>query len=87
MLVTLGTLRVKKPKKKIPRKFNLLFVITRTLYSSVQSRLLEIRLRNEQAINSTQNRIYSTKVFYVLPTLATLSILQDIYFIFVSELI
>ena len=40
MLVTLGTLRVKKPKKKILRKLNLIFVITRTLYSSVQSRLV-----------------------------------------------
>ena len=27
---------------------------------------LEIRLRNEEAINSTQNRIYSLKVFYFL---------------------
>ena len=48
---------------------------------------MEIRLRNEEAINSTQNRIYSLKVFQLLPTSATSGILQDIYFLFVSELI
>ena len=48
---------------------------------------LEIRLRNEEAINSTRKRIYSLKVFQLLPTSATSSILQDIYFLFVSELI
>ena len=37
-------------------------------YSSLPSRLacLEIRSRNEEAINSTRNRIYSLKVFYFL---------------------
>ena len=40
---------------------------------------LKIRSRNEEAINSTQNRIYSLKVFHFL--------LLDIYFLFVSELI
>ena len=38
---------------------------------------LEIRSRNEEAINSTRNRIYSLKVF-LLPTLSTSSILKDI---------
>ena len=47
---------------------------------------LEIRSRNGEAINSTQNRIYSVKVF-LFPTLLTSSILQDVYFLFVSELI
>ena len=40
---------------------------------------LKIRSRNEEAINSTQNRIYSLKVFH--------SLLLDFYFLFVSELI
>ena len=40
---------------------------------------LDIRSRNEEAINSTRNRIYSLKVFH--------SLLLDIYFLFVSELI
>ena len=48
---------------------------------------MEIRLRNEEAINSARNRIYSLKVFQLLPTSATSSILQDIYVLFVSELI
>ena len=40
---------------------------------------LDIRSRNKEAINSTRNRIYSLKVFH--------SLLLDIYFLFVSELI
>ena len=39
----------------------------------------EIRSRNDEAINSTRNMIYSLKVFH--------SLLLDIYFLFVSELI
>ena len=41
---------------------------------------LEIRSRNEEAINSTQNRIYLLKVFYFL-------LYQLWYFLLVSELI
>ena len=41
---------------------------------------LEIRSRNEEAINSTQNRIYSLKVFYFL-------LYGRQYFLFVYELI
>ena len=41
---------------------------------------LEIRSRNEEAINSTRNRIYSLKVFYFL-------LYRRRYFLFVSELI
>ena len=48
---------------------------------------LEITSQNEEVINSTQNRIYLLKVFYLLPTLATSSTLHHIYFLFVSELI
>ena len=48
---------------------------------------LEIRSRNEGAINSTRNRIYSLKAFQLLPTSATSSSFQDISFLFVSELI
>ena len=40
---------------------------------------LEIRSRNEEAMNSTRNGIYSLKVFCSLPTLATSSILQNIF--------
>ena len=40
---------------------------------------LEIRSSNEEEINSTQNRIYLLKVFH--------SLLLDIYFLFVSEMI
>ena len=39
---------------------------------------LEIRSRNEEAINSTKNMIYSLKVFYFLPY-------RRLYFLFVSE--
>ena len=39
----------------------------------------EIRSRNDEAINSTRNRIYSLKVFHSLPL--------DIYILFFSELI
>ena len=41
---------------------------------------LEIRSRNEEAINSTRNIIYSPKVFYFL-------LYRRRYFLFVSELI
>ena len=41
---------------------------------------LEIRSRNEEAINSTRNIIYSLKVFYFL-------LYRRGYFLFVSELI
>ena len=40
----------------------------------------EIRLRYEDAINSTRNRIYSLKVFYFL-------LYRRQYFLLVSELI
>ena len=40
----------------------------------------EIRSRNEEAINSTRNMIYSLKVFYFL-------LYRQRYFLFVSELI
>ena len=39
---------------------------------------LEIRSRNDDANNSTRNRIYSLKVFH--------SLFLDIYFLFISEL-
>ena len=41
---------------------------------------LEIRLRNEEAINSTRNRIYSLKGFYF-------PLYRHLYFLFVSALI
>ena len=41
---------------------------------------LEIRSRNEEEINSTQNKIYSVKVFYFL-------LYRHQYFLLVSELI
>ena len=41
---------------------------------------LEIRSRNEEAINSTRNMIYSLKVVYLL-------LYRRRYFLFVSELI
>ena len=40
---------------------------------------LEIRSRNEEGINSTGNRIYSLKFFYIL-------LYRRRYFLFVSEL-
>ena len=39
---------------------------TRTLFAAVSLACLEITSRNEEAINSTPNRIYSQKVFHVL---------------------
>ena len=55
-------------------------------YSGVSLACLEIRSRNEEKINSTRNRIYSLKVFNFLLYRRS-SILQDIYFLSVSELI
>ena len=49
-------------------------------YSAASLVCLEIRSRNEEAINSTRNRIYSLKVFYFL-------LYRRRYFLFVSELI
>ena len=50
-------------------------------YSGIDSlACLEIRSRNEKAINSTWNSIYSLKVFYFL-------LCRRWYFLFVSELI
>ena len=40
---------------------------------------LEIRSTNEEAINSTRNRIYSLTLFYIL-------LYRSRYFLFVSEL-
>ena len=48
--------------------------------SGYQSRLLGIRSRNEEAVNSTRNTMYSLKVFYFL-------LYRRRYFLFVSELI
>ena len=47
---------------------------------------LEIRSRNEEAINSTRNRVYLLK-FFPLLLYRRSSILQDVYFLIVSELI
>ena len=53
---------------------------TNALKAAFSLALLRIRLRNEQAINSTRNRVYSLKVFCFL-------LYQCRYFLFVSELI
>ena len=50
------------------------------LTSACRLAYLEIRSRNEEAINSTRNRIYSLKVFYFL-------LYRRRYFLLVSELI
>ena len=50
------------------------------LTTAVGLTCLEIRSRNEEAINSTRNMIYSLKVFYFL-------LYRRRYFLFVSELI
>jgi len=47
---------------------------------SYKSLLLRNWIRNEEAINSTQNRIFSLKVFHVLLYRRS-SVLQDIYFL------
>ena len=49
-------------------------------YSGVRLACLEITSRNEEAINSTRNRINSLKVFYFL-------LYRRGYFLLVSELI
>ena len=69
------------PTKTLPtKKFQLLqtFTYENNKYTPTQAfslACLEIRLRNEEAINSTRNRIYSLKVLYLPPTLAKSSIL------------
>jgi len=69
-----------KKKKKINIELMNIFVFhLQQERSYIQSCLLGIR--NEEVINYTWNRIYLSKVFYLLPTLATSSILQDIYFL------
>ena len=50
------------------------------LTTAVGLTCLEIRMRNEEAINSTRNVIYSLKVFYFL-------LYRRRYFLIVSELI
>ena len=50
------------------------------LTTAVGLTCLEIRMRNEEAINSTRNVIYSLKVSYFLRY-------RRRYFVFVSELI
>ena len=76
-----GWLLIKTASKTVARstwKQNM--YTTRTLLQRCLSlACLEIRSINEQAINSTRNRIYSLNVFH--------SLLLDIYFLFVSELI
>ena len=55
--------------------------ITRTRLQRPTSLVcLGIRSKNEEAINSTRNMIYSLKVFYLL-------LYRRRYFLFVSELI
>ena len=61
------------------------YYLQESSYSGISLACLEIRSRNEDKINSTRNRIYSLKVFNFL--LYRQSILQDVYFLFVSELI
>ena len=53
---------------------------TRSRTAAFSLACLKIRSRNEEAINSTRNRIYSLKVFYFL-------LYRRRYFLFVSELI
>ena len=50
-----------------------------------KSCLLGDKIRNEEAINSTQNRIYSLKAFHFLLYRRS-SILQEIYFLFRTRL-
>ena len=52
----------------------------KTLTAAFSLAWLEIRSRNEEAINTTRNMIYSLKVFYFL-------LYRRRYFLFVSELI
>ena len=51
-----------------------------TPFSLACLEITEIRLRNEEVINSTRNMIYSLKVFYFL-------LYRRRYFLLVSELI
>ena len=51
-----------------------------TLTAAFSLACLEIRSRNEEAIDSTWNRIYLLKVLYLLPTLAKSGILLFICF-------
>ena len=53
---------------------------TNALTAAFSLALLKIRLRNEEAINSTRNGVYSLRVFCFL-------FYQCRYFLFVSELI
>ena len=66
--------------KSVLHSSTVVYLNKNALTASVSLACLETRSRNEEAINSTQNTIYSLKVF-LLPTLST-SIL-----FFVSELI
>ena len=52
----------------------------RALTAAFRLACLEIRSRNDEAINSARNMIYSLKVFYLL-------LYRRRYFLFVSELI
>ena len=67
------------PTTKIKRMMRTT-VKTRTLLQRVSLSCLEIRSRNERAINSTRNRIYSLKLF-------CFQLYRRRYLLFVSELI
>ena len=75
------------PKKKMTEQTAPLQAIFKGLYTNKNAltavfslACLEIRSRNEEAINSTRNMIYSLKVFYLL-------LYRRRYLLFVSELI
>ena len=67
-------------KKFIKNVFSKISIKQKRLQRHSGLAFLEIRLRNEAAINSSRNMIYSLKVFYFLRY-------RRRYFLFVSELI
>ena len=74
--------RDREPRKRdlVPPPPHLFHKHKNALTGACSLACLEIRSRNEEAINSTRNMLYSLKVFYFL-------LYRRRYFLFVSELI
>ena len=68
------------------RNVDIVYSSKNALTAAVSLACLAIRSRNKEAINSTRNRVYSLKGFHLLLYRRS-SILQDVYFLIVSELI
>ena len=69
------------------RNVDIVYSSKNALTAALSLACLVIRSRNKEAINSTRNRVYSLTEGFHLLLYRRSSILQDVYFLIVSELI